>query len=148
MQLAKLSQMAFGYANAQVLYAAVRLGVPDALAAGPRPAADLARSAACAPGDLVRLLRALAVLGVVETPDGDLAADGLVALTELGQPLRSDHPQSLRSGILLQGDPAMWAAWGELTRSLRGGVSGFDCAHGQPLFDYLGGEPRLAAVFP
>jgi SAM-dependent methyltransferase len=41
----------------------------------------------------------------------------------------------------------MWVAWGELTRSLRGGASAFAYAHGQPLFDYLGGEPGLAAVF-
>lgn len=31
---ANLSRMAFGYASSQILYAAVRLGVPDLLAQG------------------------------------------------------------------------------------------------------------------
>ena len=148
MQLAKLSQMAFGYANSQVLYATVRLGVADALADGPLPAAELARQTGCAPAELARLLRALILLGVVDAEEAsDVAAAERVALTELGRPLCAGHPQSLQSGILLQGDPAMWRAWGDLTQGLRGGASAFACAHGQPLFDYIGGDPRLAAVF-
>lgn len=148
MQLAKLSQLAFGYANSQVLYATVRLGVADALADGPLPAAELARQTGCGSAELARLLRALILLGVVDAGEAsDVAAAERVTLTELGRPLCAGHPQSLQSGILLQGDPAMWRAWGELSQGLRGGASAFACAHGQSLFDYIGGDPRLAAVF-
>lgn len=137
-----LAQMAFGYATSQILYAAVRLGVPDALAPGPMPAEKLADCLACDPDGLTRLLRALVVLGVV-----DEVAPGQVTLTELGQPLCADHPRSMRSCLLLLGAPATWRAWGGLAHGVRTGEAVFGHVHGRPLFDYLATDPGLSGVF-
>jgi hypothetical protein len=142
MTYANLSRMAFGYATSQILYAAVRLGVPDALAAGPVPIEQLAGALECDPGGLTRLLRALVVLGVVED-----VAPGHVGLAEQGRPLCADHQRSMRSSLLLLGDPAVWQAWGQLTHAVRTGETAFDHAHGQPLFDYLAGDSPLSGVF-
>ncbi|MEV8507010.1 methyltransferase [Actinoplanes sp. NPDC051475] len=142
MSYATLSRMAFGYVSSQIVYAAVRLGVPEALAAGPRPVADLARTLGCDPDGLTRLVRALVVLGVL-----DEAGEGQVLLTELGRPLCADHPRSMRSSVLLFGDPPAWAAWGALADGVRSGSAAFDHVHGRPLFDYLAESPSSAGVF-
>ncbi|HEX6499687.1 MAG TPA: methyltransferase [Micromonosporaceae bacterium] len=142
MSYALLYRMAFRYATSQVLHAAVRLGVADALAAGAMPVEKLAHALGCDPGGLSRLVRALTVLGVVEE-----TAPGQVALTELGGPLRADHPQSIRSSVLLYGDPAVWQAWGALTDAVRTGEPAFDRVHGRPLFDFLADHPDLSGVF-
>ncbi|MFI7631050.1 methyltransferase [Microbispora rosea] len=139
---ATLSRMAFGYQSSQILYAAVRLGVPDLLAEGPAPVTRLAESTGSDPHALGRLLRALVVLGVVE--EGE---PGWFGLTEQGQPLRADHPWSMRSSLLLLGDPDTWRAWGALTDSVRTGEAAWDHAHGRPLFDHLARHPELSAVF-
>ncbi|MEV7964507.1 methyltransferase [Sphaerisporangium sp. NPDC088356] len=139
---ANLSRMAFGFATSQILYAAVRLGVPDALASGALPVEHLANSVGADPRALHRLLRALVVLGVAEE-----GAPGHFALGELGLPLRADHPLSMRSSVLLFGDPATWQAWGALTHGVRTGEAAFDHVHGRPLFDYLAGHPHLSEIF-
>lgn len=142
MTYANLSRMAFGYATSQILYAAVRLGVPDALAGAPLAVEQLAATLDCDPAGLTRLLRALAVLGVVSD-----VAPGQVALTAQGRPLCADHPQSMRSSLLLLGDPAVWRAWGALTHAVRTGETAFDSVHNRPLFDYLADDPDLSEVF-
>ncbi|GAA2581225.1 methyltransferase [Winogradskya consettensis] len=136
-----LTRMAFGYATSQILHTAVRLGVPEALEAGPLQAEKLAVETSCDRAGLGRLLRALTVLGVVEqTSDG-------YALTELGRPLCPGHPGSLHAALLLLGDPAMWRAWGSLTDAVRSGGSAFEHACGHPLFDHLAGDPGLSTLF-
>ncbi|XVQ89721.1 methyltransferase [Microbispora siamensis] len=139
---ANLSRMAFGYASSQILYAAVRLGVPDLLAQGGVPVTRLAESTGSDPHALGRLLRALVVLGVAE--EGE---PGCFTLSEQGQPLRADHPWSMRSSLLLLGDPDTWRAWGALTHSVRTGEAAWDHVHGRPLFDHLARHPELSAVF-
>ncbi|WP_457427608.1 methyltransferase [Streptomyces sp. QTS52] len=134
--------MTFGYVSAQIVHAAVRLGIPDALAVGPMPTEKLADRVECNPDGLTRLVRALIVLGVLrEVPPGQ------VALADLGRPLCADHPRSIRSSVLLYGDPAVWQAWGALTHGVLSGKAAFDAANGRPLFDYLGDHPDLSEVF-
>lgn len=142
MTYANLTRMAFGYATSQILYAAVRLGVPDALADGAMPLGQLADTLECDPGGLTRLVRALVVLGVIEQ-----VAPEQVALTVQGRPLCANHPRSMRSSLLLLGAPAVWQAWGALTHGARTGKAAFDHAHGRPLFAYLAGDPDLSEVF-
>lgn len=132
----------FGYIASQILYAAVRLGVPDALADGPAPPEALARSVGCDPDGLTRLVRALVVLGVVE-----IVAPGSIALAEAGRPLCAAHPRSMRSSVLLLGEPAMWRAWEGLTHGVRTGEAAFDHVHGLPLFGYMAGQPAMSGVF-
>jgi SAM-dependent methyltransferase len=137
-----LSRMAFGHATSQIIYAAVRLGVPEALADGPLAAGELARALDCDPDGLTRLVRALTVLGLL-----DEAAPGRFALAEPGRLLCAGHPRSIRASVLLLGDPVTWRAWGALTEGVRTGGAAFDRAHGRPLFDHLADDPELSDLF-
>ncbi|WP_063813807.1 methyltransferase [Herbidospora daliensis] len=137
-----LSAMAFGFAGSQILYAATKLGLPDLLARGPADAETLAGQVGADPGALRRLLRALVVLDVaIEIPPARYA------LSAFGQPLRTGHPRSIRSSVLLLGDPDTWRAWGALTESVRTGETAWDHVHGRPLFEHLAAAPGLSAVF-
>ncbi|MFI1995415.1 methyltransferase [Actinoplanes sp. NPDC020271] len=134
----RLATLAFGHQPAQILYAAVRLGVPDALAGGPLPVAELGGD----PAAMARLVSALTLLGIV-TP----RPDGRVALADGARPLCADHPESIRAGILLAGDPAVLRAWAALPDAVRTGGPAFEHAHGRPLFQVLAERPELSALF-
>jgi demethylspheroidene O-methyltransferase len=71
-----------GFVYSQVLLACVRLRLLDHLAAGPRPADDLAKALGLRPEALARLLRAAAALRLV-----DLEDNGSVILGERGAAL-------------------------------------------------------------
>lgn len=137
-----LRQLALGFIPAQLVHVAARLGVADALADGPREVPALAAAMDADPDSLARLLRALRVIGIVTEPE-----PRVVALTDLGQPLRADHPASLRSMILLYGDEATWRAWGALTHSVRTGETAFDHVHDEPAFDHFARHPALSRTF-
>jgi hypothetical protein len=100
----------------QAVYSAAKLGVADALAAGPRSAADVARAVDGHPGAIHRLLRALVVLRVAAYTD-----EGHFALTGLGQYLTRDDPQSVQGWALLWGSQMMWEAWGRLSDCVKTG---------------------------
>src|SRR5262245_6160847 len=90
-----LYQMAMGHFAPRALALAAQLELADLLKDGPRSAPDLAAATQTHAPSLARLARFLASIGVlVELPDGKFA------LTALGQPLRSDAPDSVRSLVL------------------------------------------------
>jgi SAM-dependent methyltransferase len=74
-----------GALGTRALAVVAELGIADALAAGPRPVAELAREAEADPDTLHRLLRAL-------------ASDGVFAETEPGVFENTDASEVLRSG--------------------------------------------------
>ena len=55
-----------GYLRTQLLYVAARLRLADVLADGPQSASDLAAAVKAEPSALHRILRGLAILGIVE----------------------------------------------------------------------------------
>jgi hypothetical protein len=116
------------------------LGVADHLAGGPRPVDDLADAVGAHPDVLLRCLRALASRGIfTET------SPGVFALNALAQPLRGDHPMSLRDAYpLLTHDIAAWARF---DHSLRTGTAAFDRVHGAGYWDYLAAHPRESARY-
>ncbi|GAB1823847.1 methyltransferase [Herbidospora sp. RD11066] len=137
-----LSALAFGFAGSQILYAATKLGLPEVLARGPITVEALAAETRAEPDSLHRLLRALVVLDVaIEIPPGRYA------LSAFGQPLRAGHPRSIRSSVLLLGDPATWQAWGALTSAVRTGETAWDHVHGRPLFEHLSASEELSTIF-
>lgn len=136
-----LAAMMDGYLTTQLLYVAAALGLADRLAAGPRTCQDLAQETGIAAKDMHRVLRGLTADGVLEERTGDA-----FALTDLGQPLRADHPQSLRGALLARG-ALYFAAAAQLLPALQAGVIPFDLAYGKPLFAYLSDEPLAESAF-
>jgi hypothetical protein len=130
-----------GYLSTQMLYVAVRLGLPDVLNDGPRTSAELAAAVGAAPPSLHRLLRGLVMEGLLsEQPDGRYA------LTEAGRLLRADGQGSVRGAVLVRGTLYYRAAAG-LIDTIRDGGSAFRHVHGVDLFEYLATSPDDAAIF-
>ena len=113
----KIMEIAMGYTLPRSLHVAAELGIADALEDAPRSVEDLAAATGTHAGALNRVMRLLAAHGVFE------ARDGGYAHTAASRLLRSDHPQSMRPLVRLQGIPALWSIWGHLDHSVRTGGS-------------------------
>ncbi|MFL6145687.1 MAG: methyltransferase [Labedaea sp.] len=126
---------------AQCCYALAKLGVPDLLAGGPRPVAELAAECGADSRVLHRMLRALAALGLFRHagPDG-------YALTSAGELLRADVPGSLRQTAIMHGE-AVFRSFAEIMHTVHTGEPAFEKVHGRPFYDYLGEHPDTGAVF-
>ncbi len=131
-----------GYRVTQVLVTSVELGLPDLLAAGPRPCAELAREAGAEADSLYRLLRALVALGVLEE-DGD----GVFSLTGMGRGLASDAHLSLRDFAGWEGRDEQQATWRKLRVSVRTGRPAFGIVHGADIWTWLSARPDAEAMF-
>lgn len=68
-------------------------------------------------------------------------------LTALGQALRTNAPGSAWASIVTLGGRLARSGWDNLLYSLRTGKTGFEKAHGKPLFDHLAEHPDAAALF-
>ena len=82
-----LMQMLAGAWVTQAVATAARLGIPDALASGPKTPEELAAKVGAHPGATGRLMRTLAGLGVFAPAGG-----GRYGLTALSERLREDTP--------------------------------------------------------
>jgi O-methyltransferase domain/Dimerisation domain len=141
----RLRDMIDGYRVSQVISAAVTLDLPDLLAAGPRPAADLALATETDARSLYRLLRTLAALGILaERPDG---TEPTFALTEQGRLLCRDVPGSLAGWAAFVTRPYHWAAWGDLVQSVRTGEGAFDAQHDESVWAWRARDPVESEVF-
>jgi hypothetical protein len=125
----------------QAIRAACVLRVPELLVGGPSDAEALAAGTGCHAPSLQRLLRALVTLGLCGEP-----APGRYTLTALGDPLREDHPQSMRAWALLAGG-VIWQRWAELDESVRSGISHRRRHGGTDGFGDLANSPAAAAQF-
>ena len=113
---AVLTQVAFGALMSQAVYVAAKLGVADLLAEKPRTVAELAAATETNRHALYRVLRSLASAGIFEETEPKV-----FALTPLAEPLRSDAPNSMRSGVIFMGEEWHWRVWGEMLHSVRTG---------------------------
>jgi hypothetical protein len=111
-----LYQLATGHYLSQALHLAVKLGIAERLAAGPRQAPDLAAATATHAPSLRRVLRLLASAGVLEERE-----DGAFALTALGECLRPGVPGSARAMVMLFTGETVQGAWRDLEYSVRTG---------------------------
>jgi len=131
----QMIQMLAGFQVSQALYSVARLGVPDALADGPRTSDELAAAVQAHPGALRRVLRTLAGIGVFTE-----IGDGTYALTPLGQTLVSDAPGSMRDLALMWMD-THYEPFGGLYDTVRTGQCAANRYYGAPFFDWLSGHP-------
>ncbi|WP_067488052.1 methyltransferase [Actinomadura hibisca] len=137
-----LLDLAYGYMPAQIVYAAAELGLADALADGPRSSAELAAGTGTHAPSLLRLLRALTVLGVTEQHGPDL-----FALAPAGQDLRRGVPGSVRNLVLLFCGPDVWRTWGDLMGTLRTGEYAWERVTGMTPFEFFARDQELSATF-
>lgn len=136
-----LLQMVYGAQTAQVIYVAAKIGLPDLLKDGPRGAAEIAAASGVDPAVLRRILRFLVSRGIcVELPNDSFE------LSELGQPLRSDQPDSLRHRAIFNGE-VLSPLWGELLYSVTSGESAAQRVFGKSLYEYFGEHPETGALF-
>ena len=137
----RLARLADGYLVTQLLHVAIALGVPEALAGGPRSADDLAAELGAVPGPLRRVLRGLAAEEVLE--EGD---DGRFSLSGPGWLLLPGVPSSLRGAVTARADLYYRAAVG-LLDAVRTGGTPFELVHGQAFFPILSAAPERLAAF-
>src|SRR3954462_9599365 len=130
---ARLAHMATGFIVSRLVYTAASLGIADHLAGGPKSAADLAAPTGCDAVALARFMRTLTNFGILRLSD-----DGRFSLTPLGEPLRTDAPGSVRSGILTMAGQWIWQVWEEFPSTVKTGKPAMDMVFGMPAFDWLG----------
>ncbi len=135
-------QVATGYMVSAAIQSAVRLGVADHLAKGPRPVAELATATGSNEDALYRILRALSMLGVfTET------APRTFGLTPAGELLRADHPRSVRNLVAFMSDPFHFRVYGEMLSAAKTGAPAGERVAGMPLFEYFEKHPEQAKEF-
>jgi hypothetical protein len=120
------------------LCAIIRLEVPERLAAGPLPVAELAAAVGADQDALWRVLRLVADHRIV-TVEGDR-----VGLTDRGRLLCRDHRSSLSAAFATVGTADV--AHG-LTDTLRTGRAAAPRVLGMPYWDYLAAHPDQQALF-
>ena len=139
---AELARLVDGFRVTQTIYACVELGIPDLLGDGERTAGDLAEASGADPSALYRLLRALASLGILHEEDGQR-----FSLTELGEPLRSDAPGSLRGWVRLCGRDHVWRSWGNLADAVRAGENSFRMLYDADIWEWRADRPDESTIF-
>jgi hypothetical protein len=127
---------------AQVVLAVAQLGIADLVEDGPRSTAVLAELSGTHEPSLYRVMRYLASRGIfVEGPDKRFS------MTALAEPLREDHPLSVRGFALFCGSEPYQRAWGGLADSIRTGEPAFERVYGKPFFNYLAEHSDMAQIF-
>jgi hypothetical protein len=139
--LAELLRLAYGAQAAQVVYLAAKLDLADLLKKGPLSVTELAAAVGAQPAILRRVLRSLVSLGVFVEVSGDR-----FGLTEVGQYLRSDRPDSVQPRAILNTE-VLEPLWSEFLHTLRTGESGVQRVLGMPLYEYLSAHPEVGALF-
>jgi hypothetical protein len=135
-------QLATGYIASTALQIAVRLGIADELASGPRTAAELAAAKGVREDPLYRVLRSLASFGIFEELEGRR-----FALALPGQMLRRGVPGSLYDMVLWLCDPFHFRVYADAMHSIETGTPAIEKTYGVPAFDYLAKEPAISQVF-
>jgi SAM-dependent methyltransferase len=136
-----LLKAAYGAQTTQILYIAAKLGIADQLQNGHLSAMELANSIGVDTSALLRILRGLVSIGIcIENTNGKFG------ITSEGTYLSSDHPDTIRPRLLLNGE-VHYALWSEMLATVRTGESTSQHRFGMPFYDYLASNPDAGALF-
>ncbi|WP_460062606.1 methyltransferase [Streptomyces sp. YKOK-I1] len=127
---------------AKSVHAAAELGLADVLAEQPLTSGELAERTGVDGPSLHRLLLALAGLGLVTPVDSER-----FALADLGQPLRTDAPDSVHGLISTMCGTEVWRSWGELTTGVRTGETAWELVYGLDWAEYYASNPESSRLF-
>jgi hypothetical protein len=136
-----LVQISTGFITARAVYVAAKLGIADALDDGSRSASELSEKLVVNPEALFRILRLLARAGILKESGADQ-----FALAELGEPLRSSSPHSMRDYIILFHE-FQYPAFTNIMHQVSTGESANLKTFGHSIFDLLQSDQALAKVF-
>ena len=137
-----LRRLIFGHRVTRIITIAAQLGLADHLADGPKRADELAALFQADAPTFYRLLRALASVGVFAEVESSR-----FALTPLGDCLRSDAPNRMRSWALLEGEAFCQRLYADLLWSVQTGGVTFDHAYGLGFYQYVTQRPDTARLF-
>lgn len=120
--VALVDELAYGYRQAQILMTGVRLGVFEALAAGPADARELAERLGADPRGMRILCDALAALGILDKT-GETGETGALRYRN-GAPARAALlPDSPRPKVaMLRHGARLYERWAKLFDSVKGGT--------------------------
>jgi hypothetical protein len=137
---AQLIEMLMAPVTPRLIYVAAKLDLADWLSEGPKTAEELAQSTATNAAMLHRLLRTLASVGVFkEDPEQRFS------LEPIGETLLKGARG--RAAALVIGGDLVWRSFEHVLDSIQTGSTGFEKAHGKPLFSWLAHQPAEAALF-
>jgi acetylserotonin N-methyltransferase len=122
-----------GFRRSKTLFAAVELGVFDALAEGPQSLVQLARRLSCSEDGLERLLDACVGIGFLRRQGRDYANADVAA-----KYLTSTSPDRM-TGYLKYSNDAGWKLWGDLEGAVREGSHRWTSVYGWegPIFSHF-----------
>ena len=107
----------------------------------PLSAKALAEKSSTHPDALNRALRVLAAHGVFT------AESGVMPTALHSRLLRSDHPQSMRSFVRMQGIRALWHVWEDFDYSIRTGRSAAEKSLPEGFWGYFAEHPEHSRLF-
>ena len=139
---AELTHLINAHQLSQAICVAAELGVADLLADGARTSNDLAAATRTNEDTLYRLLRALASVGILSEE-----ADRRFGLGALGEPLRTDAPDSVAAIAVHVGQPYIREAWSALGEAVRTSENAFRLAHGVSNWEYRAQRPDENRIF-
>ena len=139
---AVLMQMSMGFIVSQALSVAAKLYIADHLKDEAKTVEQLAELTGAHEPSLYRLMRALESAGIFKKD-----AKNRYSNTELGEFLRSDHPESMRDAVHMICDREHWQPHGNLLQSVKTGETAFEYTFGTPVFPYYAQHPEAAEIF-
>ena len=139
---AVLFQMGMAAMISEALGVAAELGIADSLSDGPKTSAELATAASAHEPSLFRILRSLASVGVFAETSVRTFVN-----TPLSEPMRSDVPGSMRTGLRFMARPWHFAAWGNMLHSALTGETASKKTFGQEIFEWFAANPEEGELF-
>jgi len=136
-----LMEISMGFTMCRSLHVIAELGVADALGDTPLSAAALASATGTNSDALNRALRVLSAHGVFASQDG------VYVHTPASRLLRSDHPQSMRSFVRMQGIRALWHVWEDFDHALQTGRSAAEKSMPNGFWGYFAENPEHNRLF-
>jgi hypothetical protein len=127
----QLFQIATGYMASSALQTALKLQIPDRVAAGTRAVNELARDAGVDEDALYRIMRALASLGVF-----DEQQPRTFDLTLTGRMLQKGQPGFYDMGLWIT-SPFHFRVYAEMLHSVTTGTPAAEKVTGMPVFEYF-----------
>ncbi|MGC4786934.1 methyltransferase [Micromonospora sp. DT178] len=139
---AALIEIIGGYMASQSLALAAELKLADHIHDGRVTSAQLAEATGTHAPSLHRLLRTLVAVGLLAEP-----TPGEFRLTEVGEQLRTDSPNSLWAFTRFFTNPTLFSSWQQVRHTIETGECAFDHVHGRNAYEHLADHPELSALF-